>query len=448
MENVKISFGRKLLTAVLVFLTATMLLLAALYIGGSHFSAEGSAINLSRLPESTVKVGGTYGENTPVYEKNLLAVSFAAISFGGRGGGAYGNEAAAKALFEFAAEPIHFCLSSQSTLLKISTDEFLSATYGDYLYIGFVSPLPYQILYALTGENVSTAGSDCAVNADRIILSFPTNKTARLYISDGENCYVSNTKAQILGSAAYTLAGDSRLSDFSVKESGIAVSDASLMLSLLTLKTDDALTDTSKKKLYSLFGYEYAAESNARSISAVAPHGSMRITASSLSFNAAQDSGISISDFLPNAKSALDITIYDMLSGCVSLVEKIFESAPEVLKGISPYLCKFYRDGDTYTVIFGALSENVPIEGSAFPHLAKITMQNGRFKSINVRFLQIEKDNLSVPGFPSRWQYDHAAESATVRSLYPAYRPTVLPAENVGASWYFTGEKFSGGDRN
>ena len=446
MEKVKISFGRKLLTAVLVFLTATMLLLASAYISGTQLSKSTSAINHQKLPDSTVKVGSIYGENTPIYEKDLLPASYAAIVFGGRGGGAYGSEAAAKSLFDFAAEPLHAALSSQAKLSEITKEDFISATYGDYLALNFYSALPYQIVYALTGEYVAPLGSGTPINIDRVILSFPTNTSVKVYASDGEKYYLSDTPSNILAAEAYALAGDSRLNPFTVCENGVCVSGAPLMLAPVTLKNTVELTPSSKEALYSLFGYEYAENEGARSAHAVAPHGSMRLTSTSLTFTASQDSGLALSNFLPEAKSALDIKIYDILLGGISLAESVVASAPEAFLGIRFYPSGFYRDGDTYVLTLSALAENVTVGGTAYPHFARISVQSGRIKSVNIRFLTAEKDNVQTSSFSSMWQYDHASDTAKIDSIFPAYRPSSLPAEGINAAWYFTGEKLTGGD--
>ena len=126
--KIKKSFGRRFATFLTVILTVSMLLLAAIYIGDTQFAAEGSAISLEKNPDGTVSVGGTYGENTPVYEKGLLPVSFAAIMYGGRGGGAYGGDDSAKALLEFASKLLHTCLEAGAQFREINKDAFLSAT--------------------------------------------------------------------------------------------------------------------------------------------------------------------------------------------------------------------------------------------------------------------------------------------------------------------------------
>ena len=443
--KIKKSFGRRFATFLTVILTISMLLLAAIYIGGTQFAADGSAISLEKNPEGTVGVGGTYGENTPVYEKGLLPISFAAIMYGGRGGGAHGSEAAAKAQLEFASELLHTCLESGAQFSEINKDAFLSATYGDYLYLDFLSSLPYQMLYALTGENISAARNDDALNIDRAILVFDAADTAKLCFSDGERFFVSDMAARVHHSELSALAGDSRLSPFTINEYGVPTSPASVMLPHLTLRAEADFSDAEKSEMYSVLGYTYTPQNVSDAV--VATHGTLRVTPTRLVFSASKDGGIPVSDFLADEKNLLDIGIYDILLGSVALCESLADSANGILSGADVYLESFYREDDVYTLIFGACSDSVRIYGTAYPYFAKITVQSGRFRSVEIRFLQAEKDSFSYPLLSSAWQYSHAAESASIYTLRPMYRVSILPSKEIAPAWFFTGEK-TGGERS
>lgn len=440
--KIKKSFGRRFATFLTVILTVSMLLLAAIYIGGTQFAAEGSAISLEKNPDGTVSVGGTYGENTPVYEKGLLPVSFAAIMYGGRGGGAYGGEDSAKALLEFASKLLHTCLEAGAQFREINKDAFLSATYGDFLYLDFLSSLPYQMLYALTGENTSAARNDDALNIDRAILVFQAGATAMLCFSDGERFFTSDIAAEVNHSELSSLAGDSRLSPFTINEYGVPTSTATAMLPYLSLNAEANFTEEEISKIYSLLGYTYSTQSAYDS--AVATHGTLRVTPTRLVFSASKDGGISVSDFLADEKNLLDVGIYDILLSSVALCEGLTASSEQILSGADLFLESFYREDDVYTLIFGACSDSVKIHGTAYPHFAKITVQGGRFRSIEIRFLRSVKDSFSYPLFSSAWQYSHASESATVYTLRPMYRVSLLPSKEVQPAWFFTGEKTGG----
>ena len=106
---------------IIALLTASMLVLAGLYIGGSQFATDNAAINTVDMPDGAVALGNDAPKTVAIYEKDLLSISFAAIDYHG-GGGAYGTMAAARDLFAFAKEPIHELLSSGAKISKSSED--------------------------------------------------------------------------------------------------------------------------------------------------------------------------------------------------------------------------------------------------------------------------------------------------------------------------------------
>ncbi len=438
--KIKKSFGRRFATMLTVILTLSMLLLAATYIGGTQFAPEGSAISLSGMPSGTVSAGGAYDYETPIYEKRLLPLNFAAITFGGKGGGAYGSEDAAAALFDFAAEPVHVCLSVGAKLSEITAEEYFSATYGDYVCLDFVSTVPYQLLYMLTGENDAAARSETAISADRIILTLDGGSVASLYLSDGESFYRSEQSGSYRYSEAMALASDSRLSPFSVKEGGVPVSTASQTVYPLKIKASATLAESDRETLFSLLGYDY----EEGMLTAVATHGTVSLTDSTLIYTASQDGGLPVSAFLQYPKDALDVTIYDVLQSCVGLCEELCGTVQGAFSGADLFIKGFYRDGESYIAVIGSSVDSVELLGESYPYSARLTVQGGRFESIELRFLQVEKEAFSVPLFQSLWQYEHAAAGASVTKLRPIYRFYLPEESDVSPTWYFTGEKKGG----
>lgn len=436
MKNYQHSFARKLQTIAAVILTLSMLLLAGIYISGSQRTSGGVAINNQLLPDGWVAVGDTPVIGKAVYEKGLMPVSFAAIDLGGKGGGAYGNEAVAKALLDFSLESVHSCLSGGAAIEAVTAEEFGAALETNYIFLDLLTSLPYQMIYALSGEYISVAGSENAVSADRLVLSFLEGTKAMLFLSDGESFYKSNTAADIRYFEIYALANDSRLGSAVISSIGIPHSSVSPMISSITVTAQSEIAADKREKILDMFGFdtETTADSTA---AAVAPHGSMRITPSNAVYIASQDSGIEVSDFLEEAKEALDIGIYDILLASVEFCERLRDMMPEISGG-ELYLSGFYRDGDTYTITVNLASESVALGGEGYPHFARFTVQGGRFKSIRVSLLQIEKNSYSDTCFPSEWQYAHASKTHTLRTLRLVYNIGLVTPGEIQSAWYFT----------
>ena len=197
MEKIKAKPIEIFKNIIIAILTVTMLLLAGLYIGGSQFMSNRGAINTVDMPNSSVTVGTDAPERSSLYKKDLLAVSYAAISCSG-GGGAYGNEPAARDLFDFAAEPIHSLLGSSATIEKTTKSAFENAlSNGRYIFFSLAAPLPYQVIYALSGEYLAPAGNDEAISSDTLLLSFSTDGKTALYLKNGEKYYLASADYRI-----------------------------------------------------------------------------------------------------------------------------------------------------------------------------------------------------------------------------------------------------------
>lgn len=435
-------------TICITLLTVSMLVLAVIYIGGARFSADGTAIKTASLPEGAVVLGEDPPQALPIYQKELLPVSFAGIRYGSAGGGAYGSEQAAAALLEFAAEPMHLCLSQGAALTAVSAADYATAATGNFICLNFLSALPYQMLYALTGEGTAAAGSDTAISADRVLLSFTASGKTTLYLSDGISFYAADSGITVKPSELAAMANDSRLADFSVTENGIALSAAAPYAPKISLSTA-SLDAAQYAEVLTLLGYNPEAGISAASVAeddftgtAVAPHGTVRASGYALTYTAARDSGIAISNFLDIAKSELDIDMYDILQASISLAEQLRAIAPAALGGEGKmFLRGFYREEDVFTVVLGLYTDGIEICGGTYPYFAEIQVQNGMFVSVHFLFAALTKNSYSGALFPSLWQYNYAANSAAVDTLRLYYRAEELPAENLDPSWYFTGEK-------
>lgn len=441
MEKIKHSFADKLRNVLITLLTLTMLLLAVLYIGGSQFAADSSALRTDGLSAGALTVGENATLAKAVYEKELLPVSFAGIRFSGVGGGIYGGEKAATALAEFAAEPIHLCLGAGSVLSEVSAAEFTAAMTGNYLFLDLLTALPYQMIYILTGEYDSVAASDAAIRADRLLMAFAADSRIALYLSNGRKYYRSEREYPYKASEIATLAKDSRLADFKLAPNGVAQCTGSPHAPSLSLSNGGNLTPEQYAAVHTLFGFRPTA-GNIEVQSLVDPHGTLQLAKSRLSFTASSDGGISVSSLLDTAKDTLDIDTYDILIAGLSFVEQIREILPTATGGtLSPYLKSFSRDEDTYTVVFGLQTNSIAVAGDAYPYFAKFTVQNGFFQTIDLRLLTATASSYTRTLFPSGWHYAHAAETAVPRTLRLQYRAETLPEENLDAVWYYTDTK-------
>lgn len=441
MEKIKRSFASRVRNVLLFLLTLSMLILAILYIGGSQRADGAAALLASPLPEGAVPVGEDLPHTEPLYEKDLLPLAFAAIRFGGKSGGAYGGEAAASALLDYAAEPLHHSLSGAFLLTAVPRSEFGLALFGDYLYLDFYKPLPYQMYYAFTGEYTAAARSSVAVNADRLLLSFAENGTATLYLSDGVHVYRAGQNYVYKATELATLAADSRLSAFSMTERGVPKCSAAPRTDTLTLKSDGEITEAQYLALLSLLEFRAAGAGDPRSATLVDPHGTLRLTPSRFVFSASSDGGIAVSNLLDTAKDTLDIDLYDILAASVTLLEQLQATLPAAAgAGLAPYLAAFSHENDVFTVTFGVAANGIPIVGASFPFFARMTVQSGRFRTVELRYVHAEQSGIARTLFSSAWSYTHAAKRGTLHSLRLFYQLPALPTEALDASWYCTYE--------
>jgi|GEM_PF-1289918 len=441
MQKIKRSFAARLRNALIGVLTLSMLLLAGIYIGGTQFFSDSAALRAEILPDGTVPVGQNVPRSQSLHEKGLLPIAFGGIRYGGSSGGIYGGEAPAKALAEFAADPIHACLGAPSVLEASSAAEFATAMGSNYIFFDLLTPLPYQILYALTGEYSAPATSADAILADRLLLSFPEKDRAVLYLSDGKVFYRAEQSFLFKAAELQTLANDSRLSAFSLAENGVPKCEESPHAGSLTLSANCIAEESQYEALYTLFGFRANAvrEEDVRTV--VDPHGTLRLTGTRLVFTASKDGGIAVSDLLDTAKDELDIDLYDILDSSVSLVEKLREILPESCGGsLAPYLAGFSREEDTYTVTFGLHADSIPLSGTSYPYFATMTIRGGRFRTVEIRFLTAQRSSYTGTQFSSAWHYAHVEKAVRPDTLRLYYYLTSLSAKDLDAAWFYTAE--------
>ncbi|MBQ8836289.1 MAG: hypothetical protein IJ002_02115 [Clostridia bacterium] len=441
MEKIKQKPIEKIKTVIIAVLIVTMLALACLYIGGAQFSGAGAAINAQDMPLGAVPAGEDAPKQTAVYEKNLLSFSFIGIRCGENGGGAYATEQAARDLFEIALEPLHALLSSSSTVEKIDSEQFESAAAGEkYICISLTSALPYQIIYALSGEYSAPFGSDRAISPSTLLISFDEGGNASLYMRTKDACYKSAGNCTFSLSELSAMASDARLYDFELSD-GVAYSETVPMARTLTLSRSDTLANGALESILSLLDFGTSGTqpmAMADIYTAVAPHGNLHIGDGKVVYTAASEGGISLSSFLSAAKSDLDISLYDVLLSSVSLVESLSRA---VQNPLDIYIDGFYRSDDVYTIVFGASENTVPLSGDAFPYLAKVTAEGGKLKSAEFYMLSADRSNYSVSPFSSAWEYRHASKSAKITTMGLRYHVDKLPANELAAAWYCTGER-------
>ena len=442
MKKIRLSPIEKVKTAVIAVLTVTMLALAAFYIGGSQFYTGGAAINSGEMPSGAVAAGENAPNLKSVYEQGLLRASFAGIRFDEHGGGSYSTEPAANNLLDFSLDGIHTLLSYSAKISQSSKEDFEAATDGGrFICISLISPLPYQIIYALSGEYVAPASYENAISADTLMIVFDRNCNASLYMRDGEKYYVSFGEYTYDDAELAVMASDSRLYGFEIAN-GIPISETSPLAQTISVKSPELCSYDELALLLDALEYtgnETVTLATTESYSIVAPHGVLSASSDRILYTAENEGGIPISSFHGSSKSELDIDINDILLASVSLAQKICKTFEQSTYNM--YLDGFYHGDDTYTIVFGATEDGIPLSGEKYPHLVRLTVSGGRFKSIDTRLILIEKSGLPFSPFSSAWEYRHAAKSASVSSIGLRYNIDEIPLTEQNAAWYYTGER-------
>lgn len=444
MEKIKQKPFESFKSVLIILLVITMLVLASFYIGGAQLSTSNSALNSKDMPGGTVEAGGEIPDSVTVYEKNLLLLSYIGVRCDGVGGGAYGSEQAANDLFEFAREPLHHLLSSSVSVQKSSAAAFEAALEGDrYICIEFASALPYQILYTLTGEYNAPFGSDSAINPKTVLISFDGDGNATLYMYCENEVYSAKSDYALRPSELLAMASDSRLGDFYVT-GGSMLSESAPLVQTLSLSKDIIDDINELNNILSLLDYDAVEDDKVSQnrYTFVAPHGTLSLKYGKLSYTAGSESGIPMSLFLDSSKSDLDMDIKDVLLSAVSLTEQIRAAAPGAMGGtLDVYLDGFYRKDDVYTVEFVFCEGGIPVFGEGLNCFAKIMVQGGRLKELDVNLVSAEKSGYTYSPFSSAWEYRYASIGARVESIVLRYNIVSLPCDGIGASWCYTGER-------
>ncbi len=430
----------KFKTAVAALLILLMLFSAGVFIGGSQFSDGGAAVSRISLPAGAVKAGEEPPALTALYERGLLMAEFAAVSYNGEGGGAFGS-AVPESVFTMAMPLVHEALSRGATLVETTRPALEAAAEGNFLCLRLPAALPYQMIYALTGEIGQAATAETAVSASLLLLAFDAEGEGTLYLSDGEVCFMSDAALSVRPAALALLAGDDALSDFRFADNLLPVSDApafAFPLSVSDGATQPLAAGIGDDLLY-LFGFN-PDRGDALSAAVVEPHGSLSIDRVGIRFAASRDGGLSAAKFIDSGKDEFDIGIYDLLSAAVGLLDRVRTLDPASFGGdASLFLKGFYKENDGYTLVFGVAVGGVEITGDNVPYFARFSARGGVFTAIEVRRLRVTRGALGRTLFSSAWQYAHASRYAGEGGLHTLrllYRVDALPAEECVASWY------------
>lgn len=440
------SFARRKIeyvkTGVILLLTATMLLLAALYIGGAQF-AEGTAADAAvELPGGAACVGKEYSPAPALSERGLLFAEFAAVSDGEGSAGAFGFEPAADAIYSFALQAVHDSLSAGAEITEISETEFAAAASGCFVYLQFPSALPYQILYALTGEAALAVKAD-VFTVETLFLRVLEDGKAVLYTSGRGQYRRAYAGASVSRVELDLLKADDRLAEVEFTASGVALCEKSPAVYPVSLTRGSVagMDDAAYRAVLYLLGYNPDRTAAAYSLGTVRtivePHGTLLLSDAMLSYSAAKDSGISTADFLSAAKSELDVGLYDALEAAAEMASSLQEIAPSAFGGAARFFVKdVYRDGDAYTIVFGYMLNAIEITGNVLPYFAKITVQNGQFKHIEARGLFCAQGSYRNTLFPSGWCYRYAARTTDIEAIRLIYPATAMPDAERNAAWY------------
>lgn len=430
----------KFKTAVVALLFLLMLFFAGVFIGGSQFSDGGAAASRISLPAGAVKAGDDAPEQTALYERGLLMAEFAAVSYNGAGGGAFGS-AVPESVITMAQPLIHEALSGDAALASVPRAALEAATGGDFLCLRLPAALPYQMLYALTGEIGQVAAAETAVNASFLLLAFDGEGQGTLYLADGEVCFASDAVLSVRPAALALLAGDGALSDFDFADNLLPVGDAPAVafpLSVSDGTTQPLAADIGDDLLY-LFGFN-PDRGDAFAAAVVEPHGSFAVDCTGIRFTASRDGGLSAAKFIDSGKDEFDIGIYDLLDAAVGLLDRVRALDAASFGGdASLFLKGFYKENDGYRLVFSLAYSGVEITGDSVPYFAAFSAKGGVFTAVEVRRLRVARGALTRTLFSSAWQYAYASRYAGeggLRTLRLLYKVDALPAEECIASWY------------
>lgn len=435
-------------TAFLCLLIVLMLAAAGIYIGGAQFSHSGAADVRTPLPSGAVPVGADAPDSRSLAESGLLAPEAVVVSAAGQVAGAFADDIP-EAATALAYPLIHAALGGDATLTETTRETVLAAAAGNYLFLRLRDALPYQLLYALTGDVEKAASAALACSADALLLAFDADGTGRLYLVSEDTCFVSDKPLSARTDALTMLVNDGKMADATLTRQLVPLGSAPHTAFPITVEQGEAhpLSAEAWRALLMLFDfnpdrYRTAAQT------VVEPHGSLSVSAVRADFTASQDGGIPIASFLETGKDARDIDIYDILTAASAVVRRLRDIDADNFGGdATPYLKSFCREENGYTLTFGLCYDGIALAGEGVAPFLTLTASGGMFTAATVRRLCVSRAGPALTLFSAAWQYTAAARAADADGLHRLcllYRVDTLPSEACDAAWYCDRIPFDG----
>lgn len=426
-------------TILLVCLIVLMLAAAGVYIGGSQFARAGAADVRTLPPDGTVPVGTDAPDTRTLADAGLLVPEAAAVCAAGTTVGAFAGDIP-DTVTSLAFPLIHTALGADATLSDTTAQALADAATDNFILLWLPGALPYQLLYALTGDIDKAAASDRAVSADVLLLAFDGDGTGRLFLSDGNTCAVSDKPVSVRAGTLAALTGSEHLSAVTVTDNLLPVGSTPVTVFPLTVENgaDHPLSADAGNALLSLFAFN-PDRHRLTAQSVVEPHGSLTQNSTRIAFAASRDGGIPIASFLEDGKDVRDIGIYDILSAAATFADRLRAIDPANFGGAAtPFLKGFYKDDAGYTVRFGLQYDGIELCGVALPDFLTLTASGGMFTAVEARRVCAVREGASLTLFPAAWQYAAAAahtDGSGLHSLRLLYAIDTVPAA-CDAAWY------------
>lgn len=427
-------------TAFLCFLIVLMLVAAGTYIGGAQFSHSGSADTRTSLPSGIVPMGEDAPDSRSLTESGLLSPEAVVVSAAGRVTGAFAADIP-EAATALAYPLIHEALGGDATLTETARATVLAATAGNYLFLRLRNALPYQLLYALTGDIEKAADADFACSANALLLAFGADGTGRLYLVADESCFVSDKLLSVRTDALTVLVSDGKMTDTILTKQLVPVGSASYTAFPIAVEQGDAHPLSAEAWHALLMLFDFNPDRYRTTVQTVVePHGSLSITAMHVDFTASQDGGIRVASFLETGKDARDIDIYDILTAAATVVSRLRDIDADNFGGdATPYLMSFYREGNGYTLTFGLCCDGIALAGKEVEPFLTLTTSGGMFTAATVRRICVSRTGSALTLFSAAWQYTaavRAADANGLRRLCLLYQIDALPLDTCDAAWY------------
>lgn len=428
----------KFKTALLACLVVLMLAAAGIYIGGSQFMHTGAAQSRTPLPDGAVRAGADAPAVRTLADAGLLAPEAAVVSAAGKTVGAFAGDIPSAAI-DLAYPLLHQALAADATLTETDATALADAAAGDCILLQFAGALPYQVLYALTGDIEKAAAADRAFNADTVLLAFDGAGAGRLYLTDGTSFAVSDKPLAVRTGALAALTASDALADAVLADNLVPLGTVGVTAFPVTV-TDGAahpLGAEASRDLLTLFAFN-PDRHRLSAQTVVEPHGSLSVTAARVTFAASRDGGIPLASFLESSPDARDIGIYDVLTAAAAFADRLREIDAENFGGAGRrFLKQFYKDGDGYTAVFGLTYGGIELVGDAMPTFLTLTASGGMFTAVTVSRVSVSRAGAGLMLFPAAWQYETAA-AATAGGIHRMRLCYAVEAQDTAcdAAWY------------